>query len=43
MAVKKHVDLLHEEHYIDFINPKGKPVYLKLSKKGLELIEEFKK
>ena len=43
VAVKKHVDLLHEEHYIDFINPKGKPVYLKLSKKGLELIEEFKK
>jgi len=38
VGVKKHVDLLIEEKYIEPINPKGKPVYLKLTKKGNEMI-----
>ena len=42
-AVKKHLDLLVEENYVKEINPKGKPVYLELSKKGLEVLNEFNK
>lgn len=41
-AVKKHIDLLMEEGYIKPINPKGKPVFLELTKSGTEVAEEFK-
>ena len=40
-AAKKHLDLLVEEGYIEQINPGGKPVYLRLTEKGKEMIEEF--
>ncbi len=43
VAVKKHIDILLEEGYIEAINPGGKPIYLKLSKKGLEMANEFEK
>lgn len=42
-AVKKHIDLLIEEKYIKQINPKGKPVYLKLTKPGKDVIMELTK
>lgn len=42
VGIKKHIDLLIEERYIEQINPKGKPIFLKLSKKGIELVKEFK-
>ncbi len=41
VAVKKHLDLLREEGYIEFVNPGGKPVYLKLSKRGTDVAKEF--
>ena len=43
VGTKKHVDLLIEEKYIQQINPKGKPIYLELSKLGKEILEELKK
>ena len=43
VGAKKHLDFLSEENYIEGINPQGKPVYLKLTKKGEELYREFKK
>jgi len=43
VATKKHIDLLVEEGYLEQINPKGKPVFLKLSSKGKNLIKEFDK
>ena len=42
VGIKKHVDLLIEEKYIEPINPDGKPVYLKLTKTGNEVINELK-
>ncbi len=33
VALKKHIDLLIEEKYIEPINPSGKPVFLKTTKK----------
>ncbi len=42
VAAKKHIDLLLEEGYINQINPKGKPIYLELSKNGNKVILEFK-
>ncbi len=41
VAVKKHVDLLVEEEYLEEINPGGKPVYLSLSKQGRRVLDEF--
>lgn len=41
VAVKKHLDLLLEEEYVEPLNPKGKPIYLKLTKAGNELHKEF--
>lgn len=41
VAVKKHIDLLVEEGYIEQINPSGKPVYLRLTEKGREAVDEF--
>ncbi len=43
VAVKKHLDLLVEQNYIKEINPEGKPVYLELTEKGLNVLKEFKK
>ena len=41
VGMKKHIDLLIEEDYIEQINPKGKPIFLKLSKKGAKLAKEI--
>ncbi len=41
VAVKKHLDLLLEEKYVRIINPGGKPVFLELTPKGLEVMGEF--
>ena len=43
VAVKKHLDLLTSEGYIQPINPKGKPVYLGLTETGRTMYEEFSK
>lgn len=43
VAVKRHLDLLVEEGYVREVNPNGKPVYVELTKKGLEVVEEFRK
>jgi hypothetical protein len=34
---------MSEENYIKEINPDGKPVYLELTEKGVEVLKEFKK
>ncbi len=41
VGIKKHLDLLIEEGYVRVINPGGKPVFLELSRKGLEVLDEF--
>lgn len=41
VATKKHIDLLIEEKFVDPVNPDGKPIYLKLSKMGIDLIKDF--
>ncbi|VVB65561.1 Uncharacterised protein [Candidatus Gugararchaeum adminiculabundum] len=41
VAVKKHLDLLLEEGYVKILNPDGKPVYLALTKKGTDMLQEF--
>ena len=41
VAVRSHLDLLEEEGYVKKVNPGGKPVYLKLTKEGEKIIEEF--
>lgn len=43
VAVKKHVDLLVEEGYLEELNPGGKPVYLALSTGGKAVLAEFSK
>ncbi|HZX44307.1 MAG TPA: hypothetical protein VFF28_01350 [Candidatus Nanoarchaeia archaeon] len=43
VAVKKHIDLMVEEGYIEPINPKGKPVFLKLTPLGKGVIKELEK
>jgi DNA-binding MarR family transcriptional regulator len=43
VAIKKHLDLMIEEGYVKSINPGGKPVYLELTEKGLEVLKEFKR
>ncbi len=40
VGVKKHIDILIEEGYVKQINPKGKPIFLKLSRKGSDLANE---
>ena len=42
VGLKKHIDLLIEEGYIQQVNPSGKPIFLKLSKKGTKLAKELK-
>ncbi len=41
VAAKKHLDLLIEQGYIKQINPKGKPVYLKLTSAGRDVAREL--
>lgn len=41
VAVKKHLDVLLDEGYVEAINSGGKPVYLKLSMKGNGLYKEL--
>jgi len=43
VAVKKHIDLMLEEGFVEVINPEGKPVYLKLTQDGEEVLSEFRK
>jgi predicted ArsR family transcriptional regulator len=41
VAIKKHMDLLLEEGYVRVLNPGGKPVYLVLTEKGINVLKEF--
>jgi predicted transcriptional regulator len=41
VGIKKHVDLMVDEGYIRLVNPGGKPVFLELTHKGLEVLDEF--
>ncbi len=41
VAARKHVELLIEEGYLEKINPGGRPVYLRLSKKGERVAKEL--
>ena len=43
VAVKKHLDLLLEQGYVEIMNPGGKPNYLSLTSKGIEVLKEFSK
>lgn len=43
VAVKKHLDLLVDEGYVKEINPEGKPVYLNLTKEGVNILADFRK
>ena len=42
VAVKKHLDLMVEEGFVLELNPGGKPVYLSLTQKGNEVLDEFR-
>lgn len=42
VAVKKHLDLLVEEGYVEGINPDGKPVFLRLTKNGQRIHSEIR-
>ncbi len=41
VAVRKHLDLLVEEKYVEILNPDGKPVFLSLTAKGAEMLKEL--
>jgi predicted ArsR family transcriptional regulator len=41
VGIKKHLDLLIEEGYVKIINPGGKPVFLELSHRGRDVLDEF--
>ncbi|HQT44343.1 MAG TPA: winged helix-turn-helix domain-containing protein [Candidatus Micrarchaeota archaeon] len=41
VAIKKHIDLLVDEGYVHPLNPKGKPVYLAVTKLGYDMLKEF--
>lgn len=41
VAIKKHVDLMLDEGYIKVLNPGGKPIYIALTQKGIEMLKEF--
>ncbi|MBI5046759.1 hypothetical protein HZC07_03435 [Candidatus Micrarchaeota archaeon] len=41
VAIKKHLDVLLEEQYVRILNPGGKPIYLVLTDKGIEVLKEF--
>ncbi len=40
-GLKKHIDYLSYLGYIDKMNPKGKPVFLRLTEKGYEAAKKF--
>jgi predicted ArsR family transcriptional regulator len=41
VAIRKHLDLLVDEEYVKVLNPGGKPVYLALTPKGIDMLKEF--
>jgi predicted ArsR family transcriptional regulator len=41
VAVKKHVDYLTYLGYVDKMNPKGKPVFLRLTEKGTIIAKKY--
>jgi len=41
VGIKKHLDLLIDENYVRVLNPGGKPGFLELTRKGLEVLNEF--
>ncbi|MBI5227800.1 ArsR family transcriptional regulator [Candidatus Micrarchaeota archaeon] len=41
VAIKKHLDLLVESGYVKVLNSGGKPLFLALSKNGIEILREF--
>lgn len=41
VAIKKHTDILMEEKYVKVKNPGGKPAFLGLTQKGLEMAREL--
>jgi DNA-binding transcriptional ArsR family regulator len=41
VAVRKHLDLLVEEKYVEILNPEGKPNFLTLTPKGAEILKEL--
>ncbi|MFB6242203.1 MAG: helix-turn-helix domain-containing protein [Candidatus Nanosalina sp.] len=41
VAVRKHLELLLENSYLEYINPEGKPKYLELTEKGERVLEDF--
>jgi predicted ArsR family transcriptional regulator len=41
VAARKHIELLREEDYLEHINPEGKPKYLRLTKNGERILDEF--
>jgi predicted ArsR family transcriptional regulator len=41
VGIKKHLDLLVDEGYVRVLNPGGKPVFLELTHKGLDVLNEF--
>ncbi len=43
VAIKKHIDLLIDEGYVHPLNPKGKPVFLVITKLGTDILKEFEK
>ena len=43
VALRKHLELMVEDGFVEEINPDGKPVYVKLTEKGLKTLKEFKK
>ena len=41
VALKKHVDLLIDEKYMKPLNPHGKPIYLEVTNKGREVLDDI--
>jgi len=41
VALKRHLDILIKYEYVEILNPGGKPVYLALTPKGIEVLKEF--
>lgn len=41
VGIKKHLDLLIDEGYVRVMNPGGKPIFLELTHKGLDVLGEF--
>jgi predicted ArsR family transcriptional regulator len=41
VAVRKHLDLLLENDYLEYLNPEGKPKYLQLTGEGERALRDF--